>query len=56
VQLFEETVIVYEPCTYAVGRGMGRTLGGGLGASFVADVTHARESPGDSGNRVYLFL
>lgn len=54
MQLFDETVNVYEPCTYAIGRGIERTLGGGLGASFVADVTHARESPGDSGHRVYL--
>jgi hypothetical protein len=56
VQWFEEIDHVYELCIYGVRRGLGRTLGGGFGASFVADVTRARESPGDSGIRVGLLL
>lgn len=38
-----------------VGRGVGRMLDGGLGASFVADVTRERESAGDFGNRGSMF-
>ena len=54
MQWFEEIGKVYEPCIYGVRRGLGRTLCGGSGASFLSDVTRARESPGDSGNRVGL--
>lgn len=56
VPWFDEIGDVYEPCIYTERRGVGRTRGGGLGASFVADVTPARQSAGGYGNRLRLLL
>lgn len=54
VQWVEEIGYVYETCIYVVNRGVAWTPCGGCGSSFVADVTRARQSPGDSGNRVNM--